>query len=286
MNAKQAEQVTGISRRNLRFYEQQGLIHPARNPDNDYRDYSEKDIQSLKLIRALRMLDTPLEDINACLRHEMTIGELSKAQETRLQIKQQEVAASIHICRKLQSADAVDEAYIDRLLQQMDAPDMQGKLFDNWKNDYRKVAAAEAKKSFSFTPDDAITTPQEFTAALCKFANEQALDLVITKEGLEPEFEIDGIAYSARRIYRRMGPCPVIIVRCNALHPEQLETDIKGFRGNAMKLVHNWWWVLLFAILWLPRATGAEKPGEVLLVGAVLLIAISSLYWVFRNHRN
>ena len=56
MNAKQAEQCTGISRRNLRFYEQQGLIHPARNPANDYRDYSQQDIDTLKFIRALRML--------------------------------------------------------------------------------------------------------------------------------------------------------------------------------------------------------------------------------------
>lgn len=286
MNAKQVEQVTGISRRNLRFYEQQGLIHPARNPDNDYRDYAEKDLQSLKLIRALRMLDTPLEDIHACLQNEMTIQKLAQVQETRLEMKQQELAASIQFCRKLQTANIVDDAYIDRMLLQMDAPDMQEKLFDNWKNDYRKVAAAEAKKNFSFTPDDAITTPQEFTTALCRFANEQALPLVITKEGLEPEFEIDGIAYSAQRIYRRMGPCPVTIVRCHALHPEQLETDIKGFKAKFLKLFHNWWWALLFAAIWFPRAIGAEKPGEVLLVGAVLLILTGSLYWVFQNHRN
>ena len=38
MNAKQTEAATGISRRNLRFYEDQGLIHPHRKPGNDYRD--------------------------------------------------------------------------------------------------------------------------------------------------------------------------------------------------------------------------------------------------------
>ena len=57
MNAKQAEKLTGISRRNLRFYEDRGLIHPERNPQNDYRDYSEKNIENLKRIRVLRMLD-------------------------------------------------------------------------------------------------------------------------------------------------------------------------------------------------------------------------------------
>ena len=148
------------------------------------------------------------------------------------------------------------------------------------------MAAAELKKSFSFTPDDAVTTPQEFTTALCKFANEQALNLVITKEGLEPEFEIDGIAYSAQRIYRRMGPCPVAVIRCNALHPDQLETNVKGFKGKVMKLFHNWWWALIFAIIWIISAIGADQPVEVLLEGVILLAVISAMYWVFRNHRH
>ncbi len=82
MNAKQAEQITGISRRNLRFYEQQGLIHPRRNPENDYRDYSEQDIEALRLIRVLRMLDVPLEDIAACLHQEMTVQELSSGRKS------------------------------------------------------------------------------------------------------------------------------------------------------------------------------------------------------------
>lgn len=286
MNAKQVEQVTGISRRNIRFYEEQGLIHPVRKPEHEYRDYAEKDIQDLKLIRALRMLDVPLEEIKACLLNKTTIQELAKVQKTRLMTKQQELATSINFCKELETQDVVDNIYIDKMLHQMDAPDIQDKLFDNWKNDYRKVAEAEAKKSFSFTPDDAITTPAEFTTALYKFADEEDLNLVITKEGLLPEFEIDGIAYNAQRIYRRIGPCPVTIVRCNALHPEQLETNVKGFKGTVMKLFHNFWWVLLFAIIWFPRAINAKKPGEVILVGVVLLVVISSLYWIFRNHRN
>lgn len=286
MNAKQAEQATGISRRNLRFYEQQGLIHPKRNPDNDYRDYSQQDIQNLKLIRALRMLDAPLEEIAACLRMETTIKELSKSQEMRLRVKQKEVEISINFCRKLQNASVVDGAYLDDLLQQMDAPDMNRKLFHDWKKDYQKIAASETKKSFSFTPDDAIGTPAEFTMALCKYADENNLNLVITKEGLAPEFEIDGIAYNAQRIYRRMGPAPVLIVRCTALNPEQLNPGIEGVRGMFMKLIHNWWLLLFFAVIWLPRVIGAEKPGEVLLVGVVLLLVLASTYWVFRNHRN
>ena len=275
MNEKQAEQATGISRRNLRFYEQQGLICPARNPDNDYRDYSQKDIQDLKLIRALRMLDTPLEDVASCLRGEMTLAELSGIQEKRLQKKQREVKSAIEICRKLTSED------IDCLLKTMDAPDVH--LFDDWKNDYRKVAEAEAKKSFIFTPDDAISTPAEFTQVLFQYANENNLNLVITKEGLEPEFEIDGIAYYAQRVYRPVGPIPVMMVKCDALHPELLEPPVKN--GKLMRFFHNWWILLLIAVLAVVLMILFQDLLGALLVGAAMAAGVWAVLWWFRNYR-
>lgn len=288
MNAKQAEQLTGISRRNLRFYEQQGLIHPHRNPENDYREYSEQDIEALKLIRALRMLDAPLEDIASCLRHEMTIPELSVRQEHRLKQRQKEVELSIQFCQKLQTAAQIDSVYIDRMLLQMDQPDVKKRLFDDWQEDYQKVSHAESQKAFSFTPDDAITTPEEFTNVLCKYGHDNHLNLVITKEGLEPEFEIDGIAYSAQRIYRRVGPVPVMIVHCSALHPDELNADVTPSRRTVMKVIHNAWLPLLFLVIWLPRVIQTETGHrwEVLLVGGVLGLVIASTYWVFRNHKN
>lgn len=289
MNAKQAEQYTGISRRNLRFYEQQGLIHPARNPANDYRDYSQQDIDTLKFIRALRMLDTPLEDIAACLQGQTSVTELAAAQEARLQQRRKELDLSIAFCRKLQGAATVDAAFVDGLLQQMDTPEARSSLFLDWKADYQKVAAAEHKKSFSFTPDDAITTASDFTNVLFAYANEHDLNLVITKEGLEPEFELDGIPYLAMRTYRRMGPVPVMIVRCAAKYPDALEPDVPQPRKLLFQLLHNWWLLLLLLAFGLLCALLAE-PGyrwAVLLCNVFLTIAVGTLYAVYhRNYRD
>ena len=41
MNIKEVEERTGISRQNIRYYEKQGLLHPERNLENDYRVYGE-----------------------------------------------------------------------------------------------------------------------------------------------------------------------------------------------------------------------------------------------------
>lgn len=289
MNAKQAEQYTGISRRNLRFYEQQGLIHPARNPANDYRDYSQQDIDTLKFIRALRMLDTPLEDISACLQGQTSVTELAAAQEARLQQRRKELDVSIAFCRKLQGAATVDAAFVDGLLQQMDTPEARSSLFLDWKADYQKVAAAEHKKSFSFTPDDAITTASDFTNVLFAYANEHDLNLVITKEGLEPEFELDGIPYLAMRTYRRMGPVPVMIVRCAAKYPDALEPDVPQPRKLLFRLLHNWWMLLMLLMFFLLCALLAE-PGQrlmVLLAGVFLTIGIGVMYAVYyRNYQD
>ena len=47
LNTKQAEELTGMSRQNIRYYERMGLLEPARDDSNAYRDYSEEDIRRL-----------------------------------------------------------------------------------------------------------------------------------------------------------------------------------------------------------------------------------------------
>ena len=48
-NIKEAEELTGISRQNIRYYEKMGLLNPKRDAGNGYRKYDEEDIGRLKL---------------------------------------------------------------------------------------------------------------------------------------------------------------------------------------------------------------------------------------------
>ena len=68
MTIREVEQQLGITRANVRFYEKEGLIWPKRNPLNDYRDYSEADVDSLKKIIFLRELDVPISEIRDLIR--------------------------------------------------------------------------------------------------------------------------------------------------------------------------------------------------------------------------
>ena len=56
----------GLCTDTLRYYEEQGLLHPHRS-EAGYRLYSIDDICNLNVIRALRELDMPLSEIRAYL---------------------------------------------------------------------------------------------------------------------------------------------------------------------------------------------------------------------------
>ncbi len=63
MKINEVELQVGITKKNIRFYEQQGLLHPKRNMENGYRDYTGDDVTELKKIKLLRKLSLPIEEI-------------------------------------------------------------------------------------------------------------------------------------------------------------------------------------------------------------------------------
>jgi hypothetical protein len=56
---------TGVSRRLLRYYEEQGLLRPVRLA-NGYREYSETDVAAVQHIRALLAAGLPTAVIAGC----------------------------------------------------------------------------------------------------------------------------------------------------------------------------------------------------------------------------
>lgn len=59
-------QAAGTTVRALRYYEQQGLLHPRRAP-NHYRDYDERAVTLVRNIRQLLSLGFTAEDIHVFL---------------------------------------------------------------------------------------------------------------------------------------------------------------------------------------------------------------------------
>ena len=232
MNIKQASEQSGVSAPNIRFYEKEGLMTPARNRGNAYRDYTAGDIRTLKLIRMLRMLDMPLPTIKAVLRGEQPLQQALQAQQTVLEQQAAQLAGAIRFCAELtQQAPQVDQLDVDDCLKRMQDPQEPGRFFSGWLRDYRTVAENEQKKRFFIVSEQSINTPEDFATVLLRYGEAQGSPVCITKGGMYPEFEWHGTRYKAWRGQGRY--CDSIC--CEALFPESLKTGLPLRRERLLR---------------------------------------------------
>ena len=64
MKIKQVEELVGITRKNIRFYEEQGLLNVER-AENGYRECHTADIARLQEIKLFRKMDISIEEMRA-----------------------------------------------------------------------------------------------------------------------------------------------------------------------------------------------------------------------------
>lgn len=290
MNIKQAEELSGVSRQNIRFYERENLICPDRNPGNDYREYTEEHIYILKQIRMMRMLDMPLDRIRLILQGNLSVSEAAEAQELQLRQEQEKLDAAIRFCAEMKSVSRLEDIDVDSVLARMTAPELKERMFRNWLTDYRKVILSESQKTFCFVPEVAVTNPKEFTDALFIYASENDLDLVITRESMYPEFTIDGIEYIAERFYKPVGRIPTATIRCTVKYPEDFEPDVPEKRKKYMKLLNFSGILIPSLLLFVPLliamlAAGAFSSWEAWVFLALMIIffgAKAILDWIYQ----
>ena len=103
MTIKELEAQVGLTRANIRFYEQEGLILPARL-SNGYRDYSQKDAKTLSKIKLFRQLQLDLDTIRALQAGTLTLTQALETQLTALETDQAALDRARQICRELQES--------------------------------------------------------------------------------------------------------------------------------------------------------------------------------------
>lgn len=113
MTIKEVEKETGMARSNIRFYEKEGLIQPARNDNNGYRDYSEENVADLIKIAYLRTLGISIEEIKNIMDHRITLQEAVQTQEQRLATKISDFERARRICRKMLDDESLNYEELD-----------------------------------------------------------------------------------------------------------------------------------------------------------------------------
>ena len=101
MKINQVEELVGITKKNIRFYEDQGLISPERNRDNGYREYSLKDVELLNKIKLLRRLDVPIEEIRKLELGQVSMADCLDRHISHFTHRQQELDVMKEMCKEI-----------------------------------------------------------------------------------------------------------------------------------------------------------------------------------------
>ena len=108
MTIREIEERSGMTRANIRFYEQEGLLSPVRR-ENGYRDYSVEDLEVLKRIRLLRTLHISLEEIKALAGGSEELSAVLKRQIAELERHKEDAEQSRRVCIAMEKDGACYE---------------------------------------------------------------------------------------------------------------------------------------------------------------------------------
>lgn len=204
MNTKQIEELTGITRQNIRYYERQNLLEPVRDAENAYRDYSEEDVRRLKLIKMLRMLDMPLKEIEQVLNGTVLLKEAIERQQENLAKQQKQLQAALEVCTDIRK-DKSESIDVDGYLNRMEQMAKGGGVFARIVDDYKQVAQEESSRQISFYSEQPVNTAGMLEQAIRTYAKEQHKKLQMKRPGMYPELTLDGIPYTAVRVLEKDG---------------------------------------------------------------------------------
>lgn len=217
MKIKQAAEQTGLTEKNIRFYEQEGLLQPGRK--GTYREYTEQDIERLKQIKLLRKLGVSIGYIRRTLQGDITLKDCIDLRREELKKEAASLKNVDAVCKELlETSTRLDGLPVERYLGELERREAKGGRFIDIVYDY----ATRAKNifptpAFWFEPDDPVLTRQDFTKELIAYCEREKKSLEIIHEGMEPVAYIDGKKYLCmleqprmlhlKGIFRVLFPC-------------------------------------------------------------------------------
>ena len=122
MKINEVEQQVGITKKNIRFYEQQGLLNPKRNMENGYRDYTPEDIAELKKIKLLRKLSLPIEEIRKIQHGDLLLEDALQRQLIVLERERINLQETSGLCHSLMEDNCkylslIPDEYLERMVE-------------------------------------------------------------------------------------------------------------------------------------------------------------------------
>ena len=127
MKINEVEALVGITKKNIRFYEEKGLLCPVRNSENGYRDYGQAEVEELRRIKLLRKLGLPIEEIRRMQEGKQTVGDGMRRHLVTLERDRQNIDEAVRLCRLLQEREIpLGELDAEDVLAEMERLEQSG----------------------------------------------------------------------------------------------------------------------------------------------------------------
>ena len=132
MKINEVEALVGITKKNIRFYEEKGLLSPGRNSENGYRDYGQTEVDTLRRIKLLRKLGVPIEEIRRMQEGAQTVGDGMRRHLVTLERERQNLEESVKLCELLKErTEPLNELNAEEVLAEMEKLEQSGTTFQN-----------------------------------------------------------------------------------------------------------------------------------------------------------
>ena len=126
MKIKQVEELVGINSKNIRFYENQGLLTPER-ADNGYREYRQSDIEILKKIKLFRKLGISLEQIKLVLGERLSLNDCLESHMEVLEKEKENLINMGKFSEQMYNQNAsIGNLNTDEWLEEMETMEKEG----------------------------------------------------------------------------------------------------------------------------------------------------------------
>ena len=132
MKINEVEALVGITKKNIRFYEEKGLRSPRRNSENGYREYGEAEVAALQRIKLMRKLGVPIEEIRRMQEGTQTVGDGMRRHLVTLERERQNLEESVRLCELLQErTEPLRELDAQNVLGELEKLEKAGATFPN-----------------------------------------------------------------------------------------------------------------------------------------------------------
>ena len=124
MRIGEVEQLTGLSKKTIRLYEERGLIRGVIRSENSYREYSDEMISQLNTIALLRRAGISLSDIQLWQDEVISTSEMLKKRLAELKNTAVIAGDQVKLCRRLLDGLHGDRLPDDILSEEHEASDV------------------------------------------------------------------------------------------------------------------------------------------------------------------